>query len=551
MSPKTHDALIAGLRHKIKHVFVIFQENHSFDNYFGTYPGAENLGTAFAKAHGYSQFDPIGARQQTVFRTKIPDVLGPQQFRYVLERKFDNGKMDKFITAEEGNATGAYGYSAFVARQFGLTTMASYDCDTIPYLWMYAKNFTLLDHYFQAQTGESSPSAVSLFAAQAGISQAHRFPDEASSRHDLRGVPIVNDLDPFLGPYEHHEWPVQIPQSYASLAMLLGGATSAQAARSKPGKVAKDLATVASSRAKSIPWEWDQEGFVDSTGAGARPGYEGHHNAPQYFDYVRLNSTYWSHVGTAQQALTGIEGGTLPDTGVYFIKGSSRNEFGWKPANKNPLVQKYYLGDDDHPGPGDTDSQVGEAFVATYVNAIAKSKYWKDSAIIITWDDGGGFFDHVPPRNWESCNDGYPCGDGQRLPFILISPYSASGSVVTDYSDAASVAKFVEAVFNLPSMASLPDEKIVAPYGPRDALTGLSDLAGAFDPNKLSGATAPNPPSMAEIPDAQVGHFPPAMSCSSLHIKPIAIPPQPSYYNPLKTLKSYEERAPIPEAPTD
>src|SRR5215469_8867129 len=67
MSPKTHDALIAGLRHKIKHVFVIFQENHSFDNYFGTYPGAENLGTAFAKAHGYSQNDPIGGRQQTVF----------------------------------------------------------------------------------------------------------------------------------------------------------------------------------------------------------------------------------------------------------------------------------------------------------------------------------------------------------------------------------------------------------------------------------------------------------------------------------------------------
>lgn len=78
--------------------------------------------------------------------------------------------------------------------------MAVYDCDTIPYLWMYARNFALLDHYFQAQTGESSPNAVSLFAAQAGISQERRFPTEASSRRQPRGVPMLGDLDPFLGP---------------------------------------------------------------------------------------------------------------------------------------------------------------------------------------------------------------------------------------------------------------------------------------------------------------------------------------------------------------
>jgi phospholipase C len=357
-------------------------------------------------------------------------------------------------------------------------------------------------------------------------------------------------MDPFSGPYTRGTHRPQIRQSYATLAMLLGGADSAKAA-DEQGKVRKDLEAVAASGARPIPWAWDQEGFVDSKRGGARAGYEAHHNAPQYFDYVRLNSTYWSHVGTAQQELADINSGALPDKGVYFIKGSSRNEFGWKPARKNALVQKYYLGDDDHPGPGDSDAQVGEAFVATFVNAIAHSNYWSDSAILITWDDGGGFFDHVPPRNWEECNDGYPCGDGQRLPFILISPYARSGAVLTDYSDTASVAKFIEAVFNLPSMASLPDESVVAPFGPRDRIGALSDLAGAFDPARLDGQKELIKPDSAEIPDEQIGAFPPAMNCASLKIQPISIPPRPRYYDPLKTLKSYSVRRAVPEAPID
>lgn len=101
LSPHDHAELVVGLRRRIKHVFVIFQENHSFDNYFGTFPGAENLGTAFARKHGYTQYDFIGKRQQTVFGTVLPDILGPQHDRYVLEAKFAGGKMDQFITVEE------------------------------------------------------------------------------------------------------------------------------------------------------------------------------------------------------------------------------------------------------------------------------------------------------------------------------------------------------------------------------------------------------------------------------------------------------------------
>ena len=80
------------------------------------------------------------------------------------------------------------------------------------------------------------------------------------------------------------------------------------------------------------------------------------------------------------------------------------------------------------PAAGDTDAQVGEAFVATFVNAIARSTYWNDSAIIITWDDPGGYYDHVPPpQAGAAAPTQRPCGDGPRLPFILISPYARDG----------------------------------------------------------------------------------------------------------------------------
>jgi phospholipase C len=535
LSPQTHSLLVQGLHKKIKHIFVIFQENHSYDNYFGTFPGSENLGTKLAKAHGFSQFDAVAKQQQTVFKITNPDVLGPDQDRYVLENKFAGGKMNDFLAGEELDNIKNFGVKPKVARQYGLTTMAIYDCDTIPYLWMYAKNFTLLDHYFQSETGPSSPGNVAMFAGQAGISQEKRFPGEGSNNSEGPGVPINGDLDPFAGPYTGTDSTVQLKQSYATLAMTLGGAADAQTALARPGKVKEDLSAVASSGSPSIPWEWAQEGFVNSRGAKADAGYVAHHNAPQYFDYVRDNNVYWSHVGTTESVLSQIQTGTLPENGLFFVKGSKANHFGWTPANKNPAIQKGYLGDDDHPGSGNSDAQVAEAFVATYVNAIAQSKYWNDSAILITWDDGGGFYDHLAPNSFEACNDGFACGDGQRVPFIVISPYSLSGAVLSDYSDTASVARFVEAAFGVATMASLPDEAMVAPYGPRDYPNGaISDLAGAFDLSKLDGTSAPNPALLAEIPGVTVNSFPSPMNCKTLNMKPLAIPTQPPYYNPGK-----------------
>jgi phospholipase C len=253
-----------------------------------------------------------------------------------------------------------------------------------------------------------------------------------------------------------------------------------------------------------------------------------HHNAPQYFGYLRNNDVFWNDVHGLQPLLGALRDGTLPDTGLFYVKGSSTNGFGWKPANPDPYVQSQYLGDDDHPGPGDSDQQIGEAFVATFVNAIARSKYWDDSAIVITWDDPGGQYDHVPPPQFENCPDAHPCGDGGRLALLVISPFARSGAVVHDAGDTASIVKFAETVFGLPALSSLPEEQPYMPEGPRDGNAAITDLLGAFDPARLAGTAPPIPASSAEIPDATVNAFPPAMSCRSLGIAPVTLPNAPS-----------------------
>jgi phospholipase C len=530
--------VVAALRARVKHVFVIYQENHSFDNYFGTYPGADNLASPEAQAHGFRQYDPIGKTWVTPFRITDPDTESPSQSRPLVYEKMNGGKMDAFLSAQE--RVSQRKFDAAGARDVGLLTMAHYDCDTIPFLWKYAHAFALYDHIFSAITGPSTPSAIELIAGQAGETQWARDPASATAPKDNGpGVPVTNDLDPAYGPYSEANKQLQIDQRYATLMLALAGTDATQATNETAG-VARDLGAVVTSGRAPIPWGWYQEGYVSPS--LALPGYETHHNAPQYFGYLRQNDVFWRNEHEVHAMLQQLQDGSLPASGIFYIKGGSQNRFGWKPANPDPYVQANYLGDDDHPGVGDTDAQLGEAFVATFVNAIARSKYWNDSAIIITWDDPGGYYDHVPPPLGGSCADGRPCGDGPRLPFMLLSPYAQSGAIVHGAGDQTSVLKFAELLFDLPPLASLPEEKAYLPRGPRDGDPSITDLLGGFDPARLSGATPPIPASDAEVSDAVVNAFPAAMSCRTLGITPVTLPNAPSTPPPNFTPRPHRSR---------
>ena len=520
---------IGALRAHVKHVFVIYQENRSFDSYFGSYPGADNLATKEARAHGFRQYDPLGNRWVTPFRVRDPDLSDANHARPALIAKADGGAMDRFVSAEETFGL-ARGRQRDEARRFGLVTMAFEDCDTVPFLWKYARSFALYDHFFQAMYGPSTPGNIDLIAAQTGLTQLARNPAQAVDPSDNGpGVPVVNDEEPAFGPY-YGEVPAktQVDQTYANVLLTLAG-TSVVNARENASGIREDIAAIAKTGLPAVPWGWYQEGFGKGPGT-ATQAYIPHHNAPQYFGYVHQNAYFWNGVHDLTELLPAIKAGTLGDRSVVFVKGGYSNPFGWKPANPDPVVQSHFTGDDDHPGY--SDSQISESMVATYVNAIARSKYWKDSAIFILWDDSEGYYDHVPPPKFERCPDAQPCGDGPRVPALLISPFARSG-VVNSVSDHASFVKFLGRLFDLPALAKLPDEAPYMPMGPRDTNPRISDLTAAFDPQRLRGIKPPLPASVAEIPDDIVGTFPARMSCASLGMHPVSVPgsltPPPGY----------------------
>ena len=129
---------------------------------------------------------------------------------------------------------------------------------------------------------------------------------------------------------------------------------------------------------------------------GTHASYITHHNGPQYFGYISNNPKMNQQLHGLGDFFTAVDDQSLPrQGGVFFVKGGYTNLFNLKPGDPDSTVQKNFLGDDDHPAY--SDAQISEAMVAEAINKIAKSPYWSQSAIIITWDDSEGDYDHLQP----------------------------------------------------------------------------------------------------------------------------------------------------------
>ena len=571
---------IALLRQKVKYVFVLYQENRSFDSYFGTYPGADGIySQPPSQTPGFYQ--PITNTDGTV-STIQPFRLGPAQYaadtddidhsHALTDAKMHvvNGVpgMDRFAQVEEAKylAQVKTGKATLLeAKQFGELAMAHEDCDTIPLLWNYAHRFTLYDHIFEQMTGPSTPGNLSIIAAQSGQTQWVLHPNQAykGNGNAGAGVPVLNDNDPFWGspkdktrhpapvnPTEFtgpitSQYGVQINQTYATLPLSFGGKDARRIAAydafslSDLGDVHQDIADLATLGQAAVPWGWYQEGYTreptdpnqgPTDASGTHASYITHHNGPQYFGYVMNNPVERAHLHGLQDAFTAVSRRTLAG-GVYYVKGGYQNIMGMKPADPNAKVQKNFVGDDDHPGY--SDAQISEAMVASFINRLAASPYWSQSAVILTWDDAEGDYDHVRPPVRDFGPDGSVITDGPRVPFILISPYSRTGYISHEPGDHASVVKFVDEVFGLTPLALLPDELRARQtgervyhqgnLGPSDALTsGIGDLLSGFDPARLAGQTAPLSAAYVTVPQTLISTLPgvSGYGCRQLGIVP-------------------------------
>jgi phospholipase C len=559
----SYEQLVSLVQQKIKYVFVLYQENRSFDSYFGTFPGANGL---------YSQLPTnTPGFTQTIVNTDgttgtvSPFRIGPTQYaadtddvdhsHALTTAKMDiqNGtaQMDKFAATEELKYSPT-GNPSLEAKQMGELTMAYEDCDTVPLLWAYADRFVLFDNIFEAMTGPSTPGNLSIIGAQAGETQWALHPNNTTAT-----VPLMVDDDPFWGspsdksasplpvnPGDYPGYPVASNLTFATLplSMLLSTANTVTAtdptASSDLVDVTDDVAFLSKLTQPAVTFGWYQEGFdkesTDTAGPvtanGSHASYVTHHNGPQYFGYVANTPALRAQLHGLGDFYSALQNSTLPKAGgVFYVKGGYTNTMGITPADPDPTVQKNFLGDDDHPAY--SDAQISEAMVANSINAIAASAYWPQSAIIITWDDAEGDYDHVAPPIVNFGPDKTAQSFGPRVPLILISPYAKLGYISSQQGSHSSVVKFVDTVFGLPPLATLPDE-LLGRYlglvtlgqedlGPQDALTpGITDLLDAFSTSRLMGLSVPLTPDYVMVAPSYVTRIPQGtgLGCSDLGI---------------------------------
>src|SRR5690348_7177087 len=298
------------LSSRIKHVFVIYQENRSFDSEFGTFPGANGVWSPGAR--GFKQIDPVTQRPVTPFKLTDPDVYYESNDRDVQIPAFDGGKMDKFVAAQ-GKAVLFYEKNATPDQRFsvGAESMYHIDCDTIPYLWSYAKNFALFDNFFQALRAPSTPSNVEIIAAQNGLTQYARNKQSYSPDEDDPGDPIFSDLDPAYGPYESGhpgKHKTQVDQTYANLLLTMQR-KNVTAVKNNTKYVQRDKTVIEKLDGAAIPWRWYEEGYSGSQ----HTGLISHHLAPQYFGYVAKNRSMVSNMRDLMDFYRDVSHARLPD----------------------------------------------------------------------------------------------------------------------------------------------------------------------------------------------------------------------------------------------
>ncbi len=650
---------IALLRQHVKYVFVIFHENELFDHYFGTFPGANGL---FRAPAGAVPANHTPSFVQTYLdtslnKTTISPFLMPQavttssgtiQPIYPADEisidhshqgmansldvdpttgvaANDRYAMDQesLTTDGSGNLVTSAGAAptkiSLAAKQKAETDIGHIDCDTIPFMWSWAKNFVLFDNFRQTIVGPSTPNAIAIIAGQSGQTQwaLHNdqgasvtyanpaFPNPLGASYGSKimpstsnaFVPIVSDPGPFPGsnldtspvkpPYNFDEDPTNptLNLTFASQPLSFMGSNIASIIKSDPNPradlldVQHDIFAIATGN-PAVNWGWYQQGFngndvsdpyePQGTGTpnptndpGLYTGYVLHHNGPQYFGYLGDNPQVLSNnLHGAADFFSAVENRKLPASGgVFYLRGGYDNNDGLVPVNPTPAIQHAFIGNDDHPAY--SDQQISEAFAARAISDIANSPYWAESAIIITYDETDGFYDHVSPERRSTFADGSILSAGPRIPTIVISPWAASGTIAHHYSEHSSIIKFINELYGLIPLASLPDEAYARERGAAtlgqpnlgpsdDPSNDVGDMLEAFDYTRLSDNTplsgslaAFTPSEISTLPHLATPNYSPNGytngACKAIGVLPTDFP----------TLADYQAGRPVDPYPAD
>ncbi len=512
----------------IKHVVVIIPENRTFDNYFGTYPNAANFANEESwvsvpapKFFSTDDTPSVNGLSDDLLhnnpnKTLNGDRANPRRLRpadaytcdhdhsYVsIQKAVHGGLMDMFPQATASTGAGC--------DKDGHSVMDYYDGNTVQALWNYAQHYSMSDNMYSTQYGPTLPGHLNIIAGNthgAVIHNATTSPNVYINPVD-GSVTNINNFPPYLddcGPDK--------------------GGTVVTPVQSMTGTNVGDLLN-----AKGVTWGYFQGGFLPTTpavldGSGnlispavcgsahvdhqmvidgvtytvpnptINPGSDIHTMVADYSTGVcpfmqypqsrnphHLRPTSVGMIGKTDQANhlydisdfpTAVQSGVLP--AVSYVK-APVYQYG-HPQNSDPLVE--------------------QAFLVQTINAIVKSKYWEDTAIIIVWDDTEGYYDHVMPPvlrqsqtpldsasgpgacgSQEAGADSARCGYGMRMPFLVISPWAKTNFVDHTLIDQSSVLRFIEENWGL----GFIDGPTAPPYGTGSRDRDAGSLLNMFDFN--------------------------------------------------------------------
>ena len=408
--------------HKIKHIVVIMQENRSFDSYFGTYPGADGIpGLAGHRGQVPCVPDPVrGGCVRPYHNRALVNIGGPHD-NSVFAEDLDGGRMDGFIRARETctNPFDPFGCTAgAVDDVMGYQTAAE-----IPNYWAYARDFVLQDHMFEPVNSWSLPSHLYLVSEWSARCTIVADPMSCTSANEL--PPLPQDFGP--APHNPPDYP------WTDLTWLLYHHHVSWAYYVQPG-----------------PEPDCETGQITCTYNAQDPGTPGIWNPLPSFDTVKQDGQT-TDVKATSDLFTAAVAGRLPAVSWVIPNGI----------------------DSEHP---DSNIRTGMAYVTSIVNAIMRSRDWDSTAIFLTWDDWGGFYDHVAPP----VVDGY--GYGFRVPGIVISPYARRHFIDHQQLSFDAFTKFIEDDFLggqrlNPTTDGRPDPRPDV----RESAAGLGNLVKDFN----------------------------------------------------------------------
>jgi phospholipase C len=412
----------AGDIHLIQHVVIIMQENRSFDHYFGTYPGADGIpmtgGTPSVCVN-----DPRTGMCVTPYHDPADVNGGGPHLASSATADIDGGKMDGFVAEAEQAQHGCVNpNNPNCANKATPDVMGYHDFHEIANYWTYARNFVLQDEMFEPNASWSLPAHLFLVSEWSAKCSIHGDPMSCVDALELPdGVPIS------MGTYPRPNY------AWTDLTYLLhrAGVSWAYyvADGTEPDCADDEMTCTVNLSSSGTPSIWNPLPLFETVADDGEAG----------------------NIQPLSAFFQAVQSGTLPNVSWIVPSGE---------VSEHP------------PGP----VSVGQAYVTNLINTIMRSPAWPTTAIFLSWDDWGGFYDHVPPPRVDV--NGY----GLRVPGIVISPYAKRGFIDHQILSFDAYAKFIEDDFlggqRLdPATDGRPDSR----KGVRENAAVLGDLRAEFD----------------------------------------------------------------------